>query len=369
MTGPDPHAPVPNLSVAMSFTQAANAVLDYLHGQVPLGLWGITHHDGDEQVFLHLRDQTYGVHDGASAPWPDSLCQRMVDGAPTIAPRAVDVAAYADTVPVREWGVRAYVGAPIRTEDRVFGSLCGYHGEELDETAVAFLEPTVSLLAQLLTQILVAEKLRERSFIREAELRRVATRDHLTGLATRSVFYDRLEHALNLHAGSTRPLSLLLLDVDDFKAVNDTLGHGAGDALLVQLATSWRSTVSPGNTLARLGGDEFALLVENGLDRATVMARVGTVLARTYDIAGTALKVGISVGVAHLAPGAPTPAASELLAHADAALYAAKRSGKGRAVCYDPTAAAVFTAPASFTDPAAATPREDQLHDPGQDLN
>lgn len=332
MTGPDPHAPVPNLSVAMSFTQAANAVLDYLHGQVPLGLWGITHHDGDEQVFLHLRDQTYGVHDGASAPWPDSLCQRMVDGAPTIAPRAVDVAAYADTVPVREWGVRAYVGAPIRTEDRVFGSLCGYHGEELDEAAVAFLEPTVSLLAQLLTQILVAEKLRERSFIREAELRRVATRDHLTGLATRSVFYDRLEHALTLHAGSTRPLSLLLLDVDDFKAVNDTHGHGAGDQLLSHLAERWTGEIRPGNTFARIGGDEFAVLIETGGSLDEVLGAVNRCLAEPLTVPGTGMRVGASVGIARLGAGEPTLTAAALLSRADRALYSAKTAGKSR-VC------------------------------------
>jgi len=328
--GPGDHA-VP----VLSFSEAAARVLDHLQTQAPMGLWAVTRHDDDDQAFLEVRDVAFGLVDGARVPWAGSMCEALVDGRAASTGRALLEPVFAGTDAVRRRGVRTYVGAAIRTDDEVFGTVCGYDQQEVDTETVDRLQPLLGLLADLLGQILVAEQLRERALIREAELRRLATHDHLTGLATRALFTDRLEHALDLHRSGGRALSVLLLDLDDFKAVNDTLGHAAGDELLVQLAHDWQAMVQPGNTLARPGGDEFALLVESGLSVHDVVARASTVLAGTREVAGTSITVGVSVGVAHLAEQAPAISAKELLARADAAMYAAKRSGKGRLVSYD----------------------------------
>jgi len=214
--------------------------------------------------------------------------------------------------------------------------VCGYHPTELEHPVLEGVQPAVELVADMLGQILLAQSLREQALVREAELRRLATRDHLTGLATRAVLHDRLTHALELHRSAHRPVSVLLVDVDDLKSVNDTHGHAAGDALLVAVSAAWSAHLTPGNTLARLGGDEFALLVENGLDVSRLAVEVDHVLSQDVDVAGASRTVTVSAGLAHLSAEAPTPTAADLLARADAAMYAAKRSGKARLVRYDP---------------------------------
>ena len=322
-------------STLLSFAEAASRVLAHLEEQLPLGMWAVTHRDGEEQVLLEVRDHVHGLANGSRVPWRGSLCEALTQGRAGSTGATVLVPAYADLPAVRERGVRAYVGAAIRTDAEVFGTVCGFHQQELDPVTVRGLQPLLDLLAALLGQILVAEKLRERAFAREAELRRLATRDHLTGLATRAVFADRLGHALDLHRSTGRALTVLLFDLDDFKAVNDTLGHAAGDEVLVALAQHWQPVIQPGNTLARLGGDEFALLVESGLSVNEVSKRAEAVLAGRHEIAGTAITVGVSVGLAHLPGQAPTLDAKEFLGRADAAMYAAKRAGKGRLVDYD----------------------------------
>lgn len=344
---------------AWTFEEASREVLDYLQRELPLGLWAVTRRDDDDQVFLDLRGSTFGLVPDQVMPWQGSICRQMAAGGPAVAPRVLDVEGYRDTVAVTDIGVRAYLGAPIHTGDgQVFGTLCGYHDDEVDAEHAEHLAPLLRLLAALLGQILAAETLRESAAVREAELERLATQDSLTGLATRRVLEDRLEHALDLHRTDGRPVSLLLVDVDDFKAVNDTLGHGAGDELLRQLAVGWRTRVKDGDTLARLGGDEFAVLVETGVPPETVAAVVGDLLTTRLDLDGHAVTSSASVGLAHVAADAPTPTPAELLARADAAMYAVKRAGGAGLVVHrdDAVEAASWSAalPSPRTAPADA---------------
>jgi diguanylate cyclase len=167
---------------------------------------------------------------------------------------------------------------------------------------------------------------------REEQLRYQAFHDGLTGLANRALFRDRLEHAVDLHARDLRPVSLLFLDLDDFKIVNDTLGHGVGDQLLIRMAERLRGTTRAGDTVARLGGDEFAVLLEDGADPYASAQRISDALARPFDLGGEHLDAGVSIGVVELAPADSRVSADELLARADTAMYAAKRSGKSRIV-------------------------------------
>lgn len=172
---------------------------------------------------------------------------------------------------------------------------------------------------------------------REDQLRRQAFEDQLTGLANRALFTDRVAHALDLHRRDLRPLGLLFCDLDDFKAVNDTLGHAVGDQLLVRVAERLRGALRDGDTLARFGGDEFAVLLEDGSEPTAVATRVVDALQAPFTINGTVINIGVSVGVADLNGSQATPSLDELLAHADVAMYSAKRSGKGRQALYQPS--------------------------------
>jgi diguanylate cyclase len=167
---------------------------------------------------------------------------------------------------------------------------------------------------------------------RERQLRHQAFHDPLTGVANRSLFQDRLEHALALHARDGRSLAVVFLDLDDFKAVNDSLGHMAGDELLIRVAERLTGTLRSGDTIARLGGDEFAVLLEDGGDPLGSAQRMAEALGQAFAFAGQELTVHASVGVAALAAEDPTVTADQLLGRSDAAMYAAKRAGKGRIV-------------------------------------
>ncbi|GDY28511.1 GGDEF domain-containing protein [Gandjariella thermophila] len=161
------------------------------------------------------------------------------------------------------------------------------------------------------------------------EVQHRALHDPLTGLANRTLFLDRLRRALSRREPGSPPLLLLFCDVDDFKRVNDTLGHAAGDALLRALAGRLRGCVGTGGTIARLGGDEFAVLLPHGDDPPRELGqRLLEALRAPYALNGQTCVVTVSVGVSSLEPGEPEVSLDELLTQADRAMYAAKNSGK-----------------------------------------
>jgi diguanylate cyclase (GGDEF)-like protein/PAS domain S-box-containing protein len=170
----------------------------------------------------------------------------------------------------------------------------------------------------------------------ERRLSHRAFHDELTGLANRALFLDRMDHALRVIRPGSDPVVVLFIDLDDFKAVNDALGHGVGDQMLRVIAERIRSVGGSGDTPARLGGDEFALLLEDrgGVDRAIDVAeRLLANLGEPVVLEGHELAVQASVGVAVAAPGMST---ASLLRDADAAMYEAKRAGKSRIKIFDP---------------------------------
>ncbi|HYI62401.1 MAG TPA: GGDEF domain-containing protein [Acidimicrobiales bacterium] len=165
----------------------------------------------------------------------------------------------------------------------------------------------------------------------EDELEHRATHDALTSLPNRTLLLDRLRVAVG-RAGRGRTLAaLLFLDLDGFKAVNDGLGHAAGDELLARVARRIDGAVRPGDTVARLGGDEFAVLCEDlaGRDEAVAVARrIEEAVAGPLRIEGTELRMTVSVGVA---TSDGTREAEALVRDADAAMYRAKARGRSRA--------------------------------------
>jgi diguanylate cyclase (GGDEF)-like protein/PAS domain S-box-containing protein len=164
----------------------------------------------------------------------------------------------------------------------------------------------------------------------EARLTHQALHDWLTGLPNRLLLMDRIEHAIAGARRSGRFVGVLFLDLDGFKAINDTIGHAAGDHALIEVANRLRRVVRPADTVARLGGDEFVLVCENLADVATatrIAERVVAALVPPHVQAAHTFTLGASVGVA-LSDHGSTP--EQLLRDADAAMYLGKHSGKGR---------------------------------------
>ncbi|MFM2120588.1 MAG: hypothetical protein RL722_2056, partial [Pseudomonadota bacterium] len=161
-------------------------------------------------------------------------------------------------------------------------------------------------------------------------MRRMATHDVLTGLPNRTLLQDRLHHAVDTARRHGTELALCFLDLDNFKTVNDSLGHEAGDELLRLATRRILDNVRAADTVARIGGDEFVLLLENTTkhDALQTVERISRSLGENLELRGSLLTTAASLGVA-MFPGDGSDAAT-LMRHADAAMYRAKRAGRGR---------------------------------------
>jgi diguanylate cyclase (GGDEF)-like protein/PAS domain S-box-containing protein len=162
----------------------------------------------------------------------------------------------------------------------------------------------------------------------EDQLTHQAFHDPLTGLANRALFSDRVNHAMR-RRGENRMVSVLFMDLDDFKTINDSLGHVAGDVVLTQVSQRLRACLRPEDTVARLGGDEFAILLEeaNFTDVGVIAERLLASLQQPFEAGNKQVHIGASMGVAF---AGETSDADELLRNADVAMYTAKGRGKGR---------------------------------------
>ena len=197
---------------------------------------------------------------------------------------------------------------------------------------VAVVLVVVLVLLVLLRQYLTVRENQELTRAvqqRETQLQRLAFHDGLTGLANRALFLDRLGHVLDT-AGRSERVAVAFLDLNGFKAVNDTLGHAAGDLLLVAVAERLRGALRTGETVARLGGDEFAVLIEQG-DATMTARRLLDALHEPFHVDGRTVAVSASIGVATVEPGEDVDArqAVTLLHRADLAMYEVKADGKG----------------------------------------
>lgn len=223
-------------------------------------------------------------------------------------------------------------GRPLRTEYRMIAR----DGAEVWVRDEAFAMPEETMSGRSVSQGLLVDTTDRKRL--EAQLLHDALHDPLTGLANRVLFRDHVERALARRRRSRTSAAILFLDLDDFKLINDSLGHGAGDRVLVEVARRLGEATRADDIAARQGGDEFTLLLGrvHGIPEAVATAdRLLADLRRPMEVDGQPVVVGASIGIA-LASGREG-VADDLLAHADAAMYAAKAAGKGRQAVFDPS--------------------------------
>jgi diguanylate cyclase (GGDEF)-like protein len=198
-----------------------------------------------------------------------------------------------------------------------------------EERAVNANEALREANAQLVVSSLRAHSAHEKCEKRLIEASRASEHDELTTLPTRAVLHDRFERAIVHAKRDNRSLALLFLDLDNFKAINDTLGHGVGDQVLRDAAHCLMSAVRAGDTVSRHGGDEFVILldgVSNGVDAAVVAEKLAAALAVKAS-SGDVPRLTASIGISVYPDDGDTVDA--LIDRADAAMYAAKKHGPG----------------------------------------
>ncbi len=226
-----------------------------------------------------------------------------------------------------EHGLEDAIVTALRGTDRVFGMVLV--GNRLGDAATfthddrRLFETFASHAGAMLENDRVKSQLRHQAF-----------HDSLTGFANRRLFAERVHGALARPADTLRSV-VLFVDLDDFKTINDSLGHSAGDQLLIAAAERVRSSLRPGDLVARLGGDEFAVLLERATreDAEAVATRLVEALREPVMLESREIRVHASVGIAQAGRGMVT---EELLRNADVAMYAAKTNGKGGFAWYDP---------------------------------
>jgi diguanylate cyclase (GGDEF)-like protein len=234
--------------------------------------------------------------------------------------------------------VRNGVIAPLRIDGRLAGAVIVANrlgdASTFTNLDLKTLETLTGHISVSLSNCRLEDSLLDATELKE-QLRHQAFHDDLTGLANRMLFMERVEHALERREGASN-LAVAFVDIDDFKALNDTLGHAAGDAALVAAANALKTCLRPADTAARLGGDEFAILLEdldNHDDVHIVAQRILSRLRKPVRIRGEFVTLHASVGIA---VGQTGDTVGTLMHNADASMYAAKRNGKDDYAVFEP---------------------------------
>lgn len=230
------------------------------------------------------------------------------------------------------WHLDDGVAAPLSGDHGTFGVIIVANRindvSQFEESDVRLLETFASQVSVSLENGRLEDSLAQLTDLKE-ELRHQALHDSLTKLANRTLFSEGVEEAIARCVDTDQFIAVMFLDLDDFKTVNDSLGHAAGDDLLIQVANRLRSFTRPEDVVARLGGDEFAILLEDlsgPMGATDVAERIIRGMTIPFNLEGKELKVHTSIGIAF---GASIDRPDQIMRNADAAMYAAKQTRKG----------------------------------------
>ncbi len=311
------------LQPARTFDAASSEVVDYLAAVVPMGLWAVTRVVDGRQIMLFAKDSAYGLGVGAEIRFAGSPCWAMASGAaPQIAPDVAAVPAYSECEVAAHIRLGAYIGAPIVEADgQLFGTVCGFNPDSLSETLTKH-QPLLVLLSNLLSSVLEADQAATAALRHVEESRKDADTDALTGLLNRRGWDRYIAREEERFRRFGDQASVVVLDLDRLKTINDTQGHDAGDRYIRQSARVLSTAVRGGDIVARLGGDEFGMVISGlGADLVSqLVARMEASLERA-GIAG-------SFGHAPITVVAGFPDAWKA---ADSAMYAVKRHRRAAA--------------------------------------
>jgi diguanylate cyclase (GGDEF)-like protein/PAS domain S-box-containing protein len=290
-------------------------------------------YDEASQSLDFLRDPWLNVP-RTTAPLAGTPCELVVRERRSLVTASSADPAVAGALPTAaDRRIESAIRSPIYTAAGVLGvlSVQSYTPGLYGDADVEVFETIAALAATAVSNQRLVEEIRRS----EERLAYQAFHDSLTDLANRTLFLERVGAALDRAGDRPEQVAVLFLDLDNFKTVNDSLGHSEGDRLLVAAAERLLNATRGCDTVARLGGDEFAVLLANvraDLDVAAVATRITSALRAPFALQGAEAFVSASVGIARAGAGT---GAEELLRNADAAMYSAKSRGKGQFVMFE----------------------------------
>ncbi|HGY5243928.1 TPA: GGDEF domain-containing protein [Aeromonas salmonicida subsp. pectinolytica] len=282
------------------------------------------------QHILYARNSAaLQIPEGVSVDWSDTLCRRALDEGRLYAADVAD--RWGDSAAARAMGIRTYMSSPVRTSSgSLYGTLCGASAEH--KPLVTGSEHLIAFFARLIAEHVEREQLLQQLQQANNELSRQALSDPLTGLPNRRSLMLELHRLFSLLKRTGHPLLISFIDLDGFKAINDTHGHDAGDLLLQTMAQQLAGALRSGDLLARVGGDEFVAVGMGPLSgEETVEAAVHCFQRRLFEQSQVQLPLasqvldypGASVGVVAVDPASIS--IDDALRQADACMYAVKR--------------------------------------------
>lgn len=287
------------------------------------------------QHILYARNSAaLQIPEGVSVDWSDTLCRRALDEGRLYAADVAD--RWGDSAAARAMGIRTYMSSPVRTSSgSLYGTLCGASAEH--KPLVTGSEHLIAFFARLIAEHVEREQLLQQLQQANNELSRQALSDPLTGLPNRRALMLELHRLFSLLKRTGHPLLISFIDLDGFKAINDTHGHDAGDLLLQTMAQQLAGALRSGDLLARVGGDEFVAVGMGPLSgEETVEAAVHCFQRRLFEQSQVQLPLasqvlnypGASVGVVAVDPASIS--IEDALRQADACMYAVKRQRRAQ---------------------------------------
>ncbi|MFB3240356.1 GGDEF domain-containing protein [Aeromonas salmonicida] len=317
-----------------SLTRPLLAMLETVTGLESTYLTQIDLEQSAQHILYARNSAALQIPEGGSVDWSDTLCRRALDEGRLYAADVAD--RWGDSAAARAMGIRTYMSSPVRTSSgSLYGTLCGASAEH--KPLVTGSEHLIAFFARLIAEHVEREQLLQQLQQANNELSRQALSDPLTGLPNRRALMLELHRLFSLLKRTGHPLLISFIDLDGFKAINDTHGHDAGDLLLQTMAQQLAWALRSGDLLARVGGDEFVAVGMGPLSgEETVEAAVHCFQRRLFEQSQVQLPLasqvlnypGASVGVVAVDPASIS--IDDALRQADACMYAVKRQRRAQ---------------------------------------